>query len=119
MQPERRVGGRGWWAVERYSLRLPAGQQYDLPVTSKIMKGNDRNEQPTKSARESRRRKFDLLDAPWDSLEANELSLTTAQREELDHHLTEYQRDPNDVIPWEQVRQACQKNSNPLGRLDT
>jgi len=42
--------------------------------------------------------KFDLLDALWESLEADELSLTAAQREELDHRLTEYQRNPDDVI---------------------
>jgi putative addiction module component (TIGR02574 family) len=53
--------------------------------------------------------KFDLLDALWESLEANELSLTTAQREELDHRLTEYQRNPDDVIPWEQVRAGLSK----------
>lgn len=48
--------------------------------------------------------KFDLLDALWESLEADELSLTDAQRDELDYRLAEYQRHPDDVIPWEQVR---------------
>jgi putative addiction module component (TIGR02574 family) len=53
--------------------------------------------------------KFDLLDAIWESLEANPLSLTEAQRAELDHRLTEYQRNPDDVIPWEQVKAGLSK----------
>ena len=48
--------------------------------------------------------KFDLLDALWESLEADEVSLTDAQRDELDHRTTQYERNPDAVIPWEQVR---------------
>ena len=48
--------------------------------------------------------KFDLLDAVWESLEADELSLTDAQRDELDYRLGQYERNPDEVIPWEQVR---------------
>jgi len=54
--------------------------------------------------------KFDLLDALWKSLEADELSLTGAQRDELDHRLAEYERHPENVIPWEQVRAGLFKN---------
>ena len=57
-----------------------------------------RNEIGTLSAAE----KFELLDALWESLEADEVSLTTAQRDELDHRLLQYQRNPNEVVPWEQ-----------------
>lgn len=53
--------------------------------------------------------KFDLLDAVWESLVSDELSLTDAQREELDYRAAEYQRNPDDVIPWEQVRAALFK----------
>jgi len=53
--------------------------------------------------------KFDLLDALWESLEADELSLTDAQRDELDHRLAEYQRNPENVIPWEQVKAGLSK----------
>jgi putative addiction module component (TIGR02574 family) len=53
--------------------------------------------------------KFDLLDALWESLESEQLSLTTAQREELDYRLAEYQRNPDDVIPWKQVRAGLSK----------
>jgi putative addiction module component (TIGR02574 family) len=48
--------------------------------------------------------KFELLDALWESLEADELTLTDAQRSELDHRLSQYERNPDEVIPWEQVR---------------
>ena len=48
--------------------------------------------------------KFELLDVLWESLEADGVSLTDSQREELDHRLMEYERNPQEVIPWEQVR---------------
>ena len=58
----------------------------------------------------SRAEKFDLLDALWESLEADELSLTDAQRDELTHRILEYERNPGEVIPWEQVRASLFKN---------
>jgi putative addiction module component (TIGR02574 family) len=48
--------------------------------------------------------KFGLPDALWESLEAHELSLTDGQRDELDYRLGQYERNPDEVIPWEQVR---------------
>ncbi|MDQ6760218.1 MAG: addiction module protein [Acidobacteriota bacterium] len=48
--------------------------------------------------------KFELLDVLWESLEADDLSLTKVQRDELDHRMAEYERNPDDVIPWEEVR---------------
>jgi putative addiction module component (TIGR02574 family) len=48
--------------------------------------------------------KFDLFDALWESLEADELALTDGQRDELDYRLSQYERNPDEVIPWEQVR---------------
>jgi putative addiction module component (TIGR02574 family) len=61
---------------------------------------NLRNEIGDLSAAE----KFDLLDALWESLEADELSLTDVQRDELDYRLGQYERNPDEVIPWEEVR---------------
>jgi putative addiction module component (TIGR02574 family) len=61
---------------------------------------NLRNEIGNLSAAE----KFDLLDALWESLEADEVSLTDAQRSELDYRLGQYERNPDEVIPWEQVK---------------
>ena len=48
--------------------------------------------------------KFELLDVLWESLEADDLSLTNAQRDELDHRMALYERNPDEVIPWEEVR---------------
>ncbi len=48
--------------------------------------------------------KADLLDAVWESLEADAASLTDAQRSELDDRISRNERNPSDVIPWEKVR---------------
>ncbi len=48
--------------------------------------------------------KAELLDAVWESLEADSLSLTDAQRAELDARIERHEQNPSDVIPWEQVR---------------
>jgi putative addiction module component (TIGR02574 family) len=48
--------------------------------------------------------KAELLDAVWESLEADALSLTDAQRTELDYRIERHEQNPSDVIPWEQVR---------------
>jgi len=55
--------------------------------------------------------KFELLDVVWESLEANALSLTEAQRAELDYRIAQYEQHPSDVIPWEQVRADLFKKS--------
>jgi putative addiction module component (TIGR02574 family) len=48
--------------------------------------------------------KVDLLDAVWESLEADLPPLTDVQRSELDRRMAEYRRNPSDVIPWGQVK---------------
>ena len=48
--------------------------------------------------------KAELLDTAWESLEADAVSLTDAQRAELDFRIARHERNPSDVIPWEQVR---------------
>ena len=48
--------------------------------------------------------KAELLDTVWESLEADALSLTDAQRAELDHRIARHEQNPSDVIPWQQVR---------------
>jgi putative addiction module component (TIGR02574 family) len=48
--------------------------------------------------------KAELLDAVWESLEADALSLSEAQRAELDHRIARHEQNPSDVVPWEQVR---------------
>lgn len=48
--------------------------------------------------------KVALLDAVWETLEADALSLTEAQRAELDSRIARHEQNPSDVIPWEQVK---------------
>jgi putative addiction module component (TIGR02574 family) len=48
--------------------------------------------------------KAELLDAVWESLEADAVSLTDAQRAELDHRIVRHEQNPSDVVPWEQVK---------------
>jgi putative addiction module component (TIGR02574 family) len=48
--------------------------------------------------------KADLLDTLWESLEGDSGSLTDAQRAELDHRIARHEKNPSDVIPWQQVR---------------
>ena len=46
----------------------------------------------------------ELLDTVWESLEADAVSLTDAQRAELDYRIARHEQNPTDVMPWEQVR---------------
>ncbi len=48
--------------------------------------------------------KAELLDAVWESLEADAASLSDAQRAELDYRIERHQKHPSDVVPWGQVR---------------
>lgn len=48
--------------------------------------------------------KAELLDEVWESLEADALTLTDAQRAELDSRIEHLEQNPSDVIPWEKVR---------------
>ena len=48
--------------------------------------------------------KAELLDAVWESLEADAQSLTDAQRAELDYRIARHEQNPSDVDPWEQVK---------------
>jgi putative addiction module component (TIGR02574 family) len=47
--------------------------------------------------------RLDLVEALWDSV-ASSAALTDAQRDELDRRLADHQRDPDDVIPWHEVK---------------
>jgi putative addiction module component (TIGR02574 family) len=48
--------------------------------------------------------KVELLDAVWKSLEADAASLTDVQQAELDYRIERHEKNPSDVIPWEQIR---------------
>jgi putative addiction module component (TIGR02574 family) len=53
--------------------------------------------------------KAELLDVVWESLEADAVSLTDAQRAELDHQIARLEQNPSDVVPWEQVKAGLSK----------
>lgn len=69
------------------------------------MSSNLQNEIGRLSAAE----KVELIDALWESLEADVPALTDEQRAELDDRVARYQSNPSDVIPWEQVKAALFK----------
>ena len=48
--------------------------------------------------------KAELLDTVWERLETDAVSLTDAQRAELDYRIARHKQTPSDVIPWQQVR---------------
>jgi len=48
--------------------------------------------------------KAESLDVVWESLEADAASLTDTQRAELDRRIDQHEKNPSDVIPWEQVK---------------
>lgn len=54
--------------------------------------------------------KAELLDTVWESLEADAVSLTDAQRAELDYRITRHEQNPSDVISWQQVKSGLFKN---------
>ena len=54
--------------------------------------------------------KVELLDAVWESLEADSSLLTEAQRAELDLRIARHEQNPSDVIPWEQVKASLKKS---------
>ena len=51
----------------------------------------------------------------WESLEADALTLTDAQRAELDSRFERLEQSPSDVIPWEKVRSDL-SGPQPEGR---
>jgi putative addiction module component (TIGR02574 family) len=57
----------------------------------------------------SRAEKAELLDAVWESLEADSASLTDAQRDELDYRIARQAQNASNLIPWEEVRASLFK----------
>jgi putative addiction module component (TIGR02574 family) len=61
--------------------------------------------------------KAELLDAVWESLEADALSLTEAQRAELDDRIARHEQNPSDVAPGNKSGRACSTGRDAPGRL--
>ena len=53
--------------------------------------------------------KAELLEVVWQSLEADALSPTEAQRAELDYRIARHEQNPSDVIPWDKVKASLFK----------
>ena len=49
---------------------------------------------------------IELVEAMWDSIVSRGAApaLTEAQKTELDHRLADHLANPNDVIPWSEIR---------------
>lgn len=50
--------------------------------------------------------RLELIGQLWDSLGDDEVSLTVAQRDELDRRLDDLDREGPVGVPWEQIRDA-------------
>lgn len=48
-----------------------------------------------------------LAEKIWESVEAEQPLLTEAQRRELERRLKEHEANPEDVVPWEEIRDAA------------
>lgn len=50
--------------------------------------------------------RIQLVEAVWDGIAAEQPTpkLTEAQKQELDRRLAEHEANPDDVIPWEEVK---------------
>ncbi len=54
--------------------------------------------------------RVELFDALWETLcqDGYEAALTPAQATELDHRLEAHRENPDDVVPWEQVKSEAE-----------
>lgn len=53
--------------------------------------------------------RIELVEAIWDSIAASNAAppLTDAQKIELDRRLADHEANPDDVVPWEEVKAAA------------
>jgi len=52
-----------------------------------------------------------LVQAIWDTIATEQAypDLTAAQKQELDHRISDYEANPNDVLTWEEIKAAIKK----------
>jgi putative addiction module component (TIGR02574 family) len=50
-----------------------------------------------------------LIEELWESISGAEVPLTDTQREELDRRLAEHKVNPDDVVPWEEVKSSLDR----------
>ena len=51
--------------------------------------------------------RLEIIEELWNSIaaEPEELSITDAQRDEIDRRIAEHDRDPSSSVPWAEVRE--------------
>lgn len=52
-----------------------------------------------------------LIEELWESLPAEAVPLTDAQRAELDRRIAEHEADPDDVVSWDEIKAAAEQRS--------
>ncbi|SKB11393.1 Imidazole glycerol phosphate synthase subunit HisH [Planktothrix sp. PCC 11201] len=55
-----------------------------------------------------------LVQAIWDSIAAEEQAypdLTEVEKQELDHRITAYETNPDDVMTWEDIKASIKRKS--------
>ncbi|MEO8017415.1 MAG: addiction module protein [Pseudomonadota bacterium] len=50
--------------------------------------------------------RLSLLEEIWESLDEDALPLTDAQRAEIQTRMAEHKANPDDVIPWDEVKKS-------------
>lgn len=57
--------------------------------------------------------RIQLVQAIWDSIAAEQtyLDLTDAEKQELDHRITAYDTNPDDVMTWEEIKASIKRKS--------
>jgi len=60
-------------------------------------------------ARLSPRQRLDLIEPLWESLDDRDVSVTNAQRAELDRRIAGFDQDREKSIPWDQHRAELQQ----------
>ena len=64
---------------------------------------------PTQVARLTPEERLDLISQLWDSLDDDEIALTSAQQEELDQRLKVRAAGHDTVVTWEELRQELRR----------
>jgi putative addiction module component (TIGR02574 family) len=53
--------------------------------------------------------RLELISAVWDTLSADDLAVTEAERTLLDARLTDMERNPDDQSPWPEVKARLER----------
>ena len=54
--------------------------------------------------------RIELLGVVWETLTAEDMPLTSEEKQLLDARLADFQNDPNDLSPWRDVQARLRRN---------